>query len=133
MGTTLSSRSRSVGRWIFGILFILAGIGHFARPEMYMKIMPDYLPYHRELVLISGAFESALGLMLLIPTTRRLAAWGLIALLIAIFPANLDMFLHPEKSGLSPVALAIRLPIQGLLILWAWAYTGPERPTDDRP
>jgi uncharacterized membrane protein len=133
MGNTVRSRPKTIGRWIFGVLFILAGIGHFVRPEIYMKIMPDYLPYHRELVLISGAFESALGLMLLIPTTRRLAAWGLIALLIAIFPANLDMFLHPEKSGLSPVALAIRLPIQGLLILWAWAYTGPDQATVEGP
>ena len=65
----------------------------------------------------------ALGILLLVPTTSRLAAWGLVALLIAVFPANLFMYQHPEKFGLSPTLLLLRLPLQGILILWAYVYT----------
>ena len=118
---------RRVGMWTFAILFILAGIGHFAKPEFYMKIMPPYLPWHQVLVLVSGGFEIALGVCLLIPSTSRLAAWGIIALLIAVFPANLYMYQHRELFGMSPMALLIRLPLQGLLILWAYAYTKSPR------
>jgi uncharacterized membrane protein len=111
-----------VGRWIFGMLFIVAGVGHFAATNVYMKIMPSYLPYHRELVLLSGVFEVLLGILVLVPTTQRLAAWGLIALLIAVFPANVFMYQHAEKFGLPPLALLLRLPLQGLLIYWAYGY-----------
>ena len=69
-----------IGKWIFGILFVAAGANHFRSPEMYMKIMPPYLPFHRPLVLISGICEIGLGALLLIPRVSRLAAWGLIAL-----------------------------------------------------
>jgi uncharacterized membrane protein len=85
--------------------------------------MPPYLPLHRELVLLSGVFELALGILLLIPPTTNLAAWGLIALLIAVFPANLYMYQHRELFQVPPLALLLRLPLQGVLILWAWAYT----------
>jgi uncharacterized membrane protein len=112
-----------VGRWTLAALFVVGGIGHFVATDVYMKIMPPYLPYHRALVLLSGVFEVVLGLMLLVPTTSRLAAWGLIALLVAVFPANVFMYQHPEKFGLSPTLLLLRLPLQGLLILWAFAYT----------
>ena len=112
-----------VGRWIFAALFVAGGVGHFVKTDVYMRIMPPYLPYHRALVLLSGVFEVVLGLLLLVPTTSRPAAWGLIALLVAVFPANLFMYQHPEKFGLSPTLLLIRLPLQGVLILWAYAYT----------
>jgi uncharacterized membrane protein len=115
--------ARGIGKAAFAALFILGGIGHFAATDSYMKIMPPYLPYHRALVLLSGVFEVALGLLLLVPRASRPAAWGLIALLIAVFPANVFMYRHPERFGLSPTLLLLRLPLQGLLILWAWAYT----------
>ena len=99
--------------------------------DVYMKIMPPYLPYHRALVLLSGVFEVALGLLLLVPATSRLAAWGLIALLVAVFPANVFMYQHPEKFALSPTLLLLRLPLQGVLILWAYAYT--RRPVERDP
>jgi uncharacterized membrane protein len=112
-----------VGKWAFAALFIAGGVGHFVATHVYMKIMPPYLPYHRALVLLSGVFEVALGILLLVPTTTRLAAWGLIALLVAVFPANFYMFQHPERFSLSPTLLLLRLPLQVVLILWAYAYT----------
>jgi uncharacterized membrane protein len=113
-----------VGRWVFGVLFMAAGVMHFISPAFYMKIMPPYLPYPRTLVLVSGGFEIALGILLLVPRTSRLAAWGLIALLIAVFPANVYMYHYAKDFAISPLLLFLRLPLQGLLILWAYAYTG---------
>lgn len=85
--------------------------------------MPSYLHLHRALVLVSGVFEIALGLLLLILASSRVAAWGLITLLLAVFPANVFMYQNPERFSVSPTLLLLRLPLQGLLILWAWAYT----------
>ncbi len=113
-------------RWLFGILFILAGLNHFRSPDFYINIMPPYLPWHRELVAISGVAEIALGALLLFRRWAVLAGWGLIALLVAVFPANLHMAMHPELyPSISPAALWLRLPIQGLLIAWAYWYTRP--------
>ncbi len=112
-----------VGKGVFAALFVVGGVGHFVKTDVYMRIMPPYLPYHRALVLLSGVFEVALGILLLVPTTTRLAAWGLIALLVAVFPANLYMYQHPERFSLSPTLLLLRLPLQVVLILWAYAYT----------
>ncbi len=114
---------KGVGKSIFAAAFIVGGIGHFVATDVYLKIMPPYLPYHRALVLLSGVFEVALGLMQLAPATSRLAAWGLIALLVAVFPANVYMFQSSEQFGVSRNFLLLRLPLQGLLILWAFAYT----------
>ena len=113
----------SIGKWTFGVLFVAAGIGHFVAPDVYVRIMPPYLPFHRPLVLLSGAIEIILGVLLLIPWCPRLAAWGLIALLIAIFPANIYLYQHQEILRASPIVHLLRLPMQGVLILWAYAYT----------
>jgi uncharacterized membrane protein len=115
------------GKWLFGILFVAAGANHFRSPDMYMKIMPPYLPFHRELVLVSGAFEIILGGLLLVPHLSWLAAWGLIVLLIAIFPANIYLYQHQEILPGPPLLHLLRLPVQGVLIWWAWLYTKPER------
>ena len=80
---------KTVSRYIFGILFIVAGVLHFARPEFYLKIMPPYLPLHRELVYASGVFEILLGARLLTKRLEPLAGWGLISLLSAVFRANI--------------------------------------------
>jgi uncharacterized membrane protein len=119
---------KGVGKLAFAALFILGGVGHFVATDVYMKIMPSYLPYPRALILLSGVFELALGILLLVPGTSRLAAWGLIALLVAVFPANVFMYRHPEKFSIPPTLLLLRLPLQGVLILWAFAYT--RRPGD---
>ena len=111
-------------RWLLGVLFVLAGLNHFRSPNFYINIMPPYLPWHRELVAISGVAEIFLGVLLLFRRWAALAGWGLVALLIAIFPANLHMAMHPELyPTISPTALWLRLPIQGLLIAWAYWYT----------
>jgi uncharacterized membrane protein len=119
------------GKLLFATLFLVAGVSHFTSPEFFLKIVPPYLPYHRELVLISGVFEIALGVLLLVPKTSRLAAWGLVALLIAVFPANLYMYQHRELFPYPAIGLLLRLPVQALLILWAYAYT--RKASKDRP
>src|ERR1700677_231028 len=116
-----------LGKWLFGVLFILAGANHFRVPDWYMKIMPPYLPFHRPLVLISGVFEIALGAVLLVPRVSWLAAWGLIALLVAIFPANIYVYQRQEILPGPPLLHLLRLPLQGVLIWWAWIYTKQER------
>ena len=86
--------------------------------------MPPYLPWHYELVLISGVFEILGGVALLIPRLQVVAAWGLIALLVAVFPANIYMAQHPELYPvIPPTVLWARLPLQGVFILWAYWYT----------
>ena len=112
------------GRLLMGVLYVVAGAGHFLLTRVYVGIMPDYLPAHRELVLLSGAAEMAGGVGVLLPPTRRVAAWGLIALLVAVMPANVWMAQHPERYPTIPVWLLwARLPLQVPLVWWAWVYT----------
>jgi uncharacterized membrane protein len=104
--------------------YIAAGVNHFWHPEMYERIMPPWLPAHRALVLLSGLFEIILGLLLLFPQARSLAAWGLIILLIAVFPANVQMaFNYADKNHPHLWLALVRLPLQFFLIWWAWQYT----------
>jgi uncharacterized membrane protein len=111
-----------IGRVLMGAMYITAGISHFAFTRLYARIVPDYLPAHRELVLLSGIAEIAGGVGVLIPRTQRAAASGLVLLLIAVFPANLWMAQHPERYGIPQWTLWLRLPLQGALIAWAWRY-----------
>lgn len=108
--------------------YVLAGINHFVNPDIYLPMMPPYLPWHRALILLSGAAEAGLGLALLVPSIRPAAAWGIIVLLIAIFPANLHIALHDVPLFGNPEGFGVwnwvRLPFQALLIAWAWWYTG---------
>jgi uncharacterized membrane protein len=110
------------------LFFVAAGINHFLAPDFYLKMMPPYLPWHAALNYLSGAFEIILGLMLLLPRLSRLAAWGIIALLIAVFPANLHIALNPELfPDVKPVVFWIRLPFQALFIAWAYWFTRPDK------
>ena len=114
-------------RLLFALFFIAAGLNHFRIPAFYQRMIPTALPDPEALVASSGACEIFGGLLLMVPRTRRIAAWGLIALLIAVFPANIQMALHPELfPELNPVALLLRLPLQFVLIAWAWRYTRRE-------
>ena len=109
---------------VFGLFFVAAGVNHFLATGFYLRMMPAYVPWHVELVYLSGHAEIALGILVLIPTTSRLAAWGLIALLIAVFPANLQMALHPDTfPEFSATGLWGRLPLQAVLVAWAYRYT----------
>jgi uncharacterized membrane protein len=114
----------SILKIFFGLFFVGAGVNHFLATNFYLRMMPAYVPWHIELVRISGVAEIALGILMLIPKTSVLAAWGLIALLIAVFPANLQMALHPDTfPEFTATSLWIRLPLQGVLIAWAVWYT----------
>ena len=113
-------------KYVLAAFFILTGLCHFIIPAYFLKIMPPYLPWHLFLVYLSGFFEIALGLMILKRKLSRVAAWGLIALLIAVFPANIHMALNPQLyPEINPVALWIRLPLQLVLVAWAYWYTKP--------
>jgi uncharacterized membrane protein len=110
--------------YLMSLFYTLAGLLHFIIPEFYKKMMPSYLPAHDLLILLSGIAEVILGLSLLIPKTRKIACYGVIALLIAIFPANVFMLqqaMNGVDMGASVSALAIRLPFQFLFIYWAWS------------
>jgi uncharacterized membrane protein len=112
----------------FAALFIGSGILHFTRRRVYLRLMPPYLPRPRELVALSGVIEGGLGVLLLVPATRRFAGWALIATLLAIFPANLygatsAGTAHPAMPGVPVWAAWLRLPLQGVLIAWAYWYT----------
>ncbi len=109
------------------VFWVVAGVNHFVSPDFYVPMMPPYLPAHLELVYLSGVFEILGGVFVLIPRTRALAGWGLIALLMAIFPANVHMALSPELfPDTSAFALYARLPFQALFITWAYWATRPE-------
>jgi uncharacterized membrane protein len=104
-----------------GAFFLIAGSLHFLRPKPYVAIVPDALPRKREIVFASGLAELAGGAGVLVPGTRRLAGWWLIATLIAIFPANVNMAVNAERFRVVPEPLLwARLPLQGALIAWVW-------------
>ena len=101
--------------------FLLAGSLHFLRPRPYVAIVPEALPRKREIVFASGVAELAGGAGVLPVRTRRLAGWWLIATLIAIFPANVNMAVKADRSRAIPEPLLwARLPLQGVLIAWVW-------------
>jgi uncharacterized membrane protein len=110
------------------VFYIVAGALHFIKPAPYLRIMPQYVPWHPAMVGISGAFEILGGLGLLVPSTRGAAAWGLVVLLVAVFPANVYMALHPVEAGAASIAPVLRwgrLPIQAVLIWWLLWCTRP--------
>ncbi|MEB3220374.1 MAG: DoxX family protein [Nostocales cyanobacterium 94392] len=117
-------------RVVLAVSIIIVGITHFTIPQPYVKIMPPQLPYPLGLVYLSGFYEILGGIGLLVPPLSQPAAWGLIALFIAVYPANINMAInHIEIESMpysgSPLFQAIRLPLQGVLIAWAYWYTKP--------
>ena len=106
--------------------FVVAGVNHFVNPDLYVAIMPPYLPAHFVIVYVSGGFEVVGGIGVLVPAVRALAGWGLVLLLAAVFPANLHMALNAELfSGFPAFALYARLPVQVLFAAWAYWATRP--------
>ena len=124
--------------YVMGSLYVVAGVLHFVVPELYVQIIPPILPAPLALVYLSGVAEIACGIGVLIPRTRRYAAWATIALLIAIFPANVYMATSMAVvDGIgggdpSPLIRWGRLPLQAVLILWAAWYTRPLPETERR-
>ena len=115
---------KKISYYFFGVFYIIAGALHFVNPDFYMKIMPLYLPFHLALVYLSGLVEILLGIGLIYRPMRQYAAWGIIALLIAVFPANIFLAFNEgaqEALGTNQLeALWIRFPIQLLFIIIAW-------------
>ena len=120
-----------VFRAALALVMVVAGGLHFAATDAYVGIMPDYLPWHRELVWLSGALEILLGLGLLWRNTRGSAGIGLILLYLAVLPANVNMAVHdiqPAGFHIPAFLLWARLPLQLAFIYWAWRVSRPDRP-----
>lgn len=103
--------TKTILRWIMALFYVAAGANHVLRPQLYLELMPPYLPWHLELVYLSGAAEIALGCGVLVPRFRRFSGWGLIALLIAVFPANINAAIHHFRAVPDWILLG-RLPLQ---------------------
>ncbi len=110
--------------YLMAALYMLAGWNHFRKPKLYLKIIPPYFKNPLLLNKLSGIAEITLGMFLCFPLFTKVAAWGIIALLIAVFPAHLYMLQNKKAGlGLPKWALWIRLPLQITLIYWAFQYT----------
>ena len=110
--------------YVMAFIYFVAGINHFRNPRLYIKIIPPSFPNPKLLNIISGLAEILLGIGLCIPMISNYAAWGVIAVLIAVFPANIYMFTNQKASmGLPKWVLLLRIPLQLLLIFWAYQYT----------
>jgi len=118
-------RVRTVSKCLLASFMVGAGVMHFVNPEFFLKIMPPYLPLHSDLVIISGICEIVLGVLLLVSQSSRLAAWGIVALLIAVFPANIYLFQNQQLMPAPQFVHLLRLPLQGVFILWAYCLTRP--------
>lgn len=121
---------RALSRWVLAAAFVFAGVMHFVITGAYVRIMPPWIPLHREMVLLSGVCQIAGGIGLLVPRMRREAAIGLVLLLIAVFPANVQMLLNARAAGASSTAQTLlwaRLPLQLALAAWVLFAAGPWR------
>lgn len=134
---TVTIRKPSLGRTLgLGFVFLwffIGGIAHFAATDVEMRIVPPWLPAHRQLVLISGVFELLGAFGVLWRPTRQLAGWGLILLTLAVTPANVFMLQQADHYPTVPYwALVVRLPIQVALLVCIWWSTRPENPSTAR-
>ncbi len=109
-------------RWLLAVFLVVAGANHFRTPEIYLGMMPPWLPAPAVLNAIAGGAEILGGIGILVPRTRRLAGWGLVFLLMAVFPANVHVALEGKMPGtsFSPLTLWLRLPVQVAFIAWVW-------------
>jgi len=118
------------------VFFVAAGTNHFINPELYVAVIPPILPAPRALVFISGFAEIVGGMAVLLPSFRKLAGWGLVILLIAVFPANIYMAMEELKIGaqmVPPWVLWTRLPLQLVLIGWVWVACHDGKRDELRP
>jgi len=120
------NRFKKMTIYFMSTAYIYVGIRHFIDPDFFLAIMPDYLPLHLEAVYLSGVFEILLGGMLLFKEYRKVAGWGLIALLLAVFPANIYLAqneIAQQSINISQTAAIVRLPFQALFIGIAYWHT----------
>ena len=120
------NRFKKMTIYFMSAAYIYVGIQHFIDPDFFLAIMPDYLPLHLEAVYLSGVFEILLGGMLLFKEYRKVAGWGLIALLLAVFPANIYLAqneIAQQSINISQTAAIVRLPFQALFISIAYWHT----------
>ncbi|TLD71858.1 DoxX family membrane protein [Phragmitibacter flavus] len=112
---------RRIFRWLLAVFFVVAGVNHFLNPAPYLAMMPKYLPWPEFLHLMAGVVEVVAGVAVLIPRLRRLAGWGMMAILVAVFPANVQiaMFGWPGYDIPNWVLWA-RLPFQLVFMVWVW-------------
>lgn len=115
---------KAVFLYLMPAFYVLAGINHFVNPGFYERIIPPWLPYPSAINYASGSCEIIFGILLIPPATRKIAAWLIIILLIAVFPANVQMMLNYWHSKHPQFWITVaRLPFQAGLIWWAWLYT----------
>lgn len=121
------SLAKRISLFLIAAFFVAAGVGHFTNADFFVRIMPPYLPAHLELVYLSGVFEILGAIGILIGATRAYATLGLVALLFAVYPANIHMAMNPELfPDMSATALYLRLPMQFVLMGWLWWATRPD-------
>ncbi|MDZ5811917.1 DoxX family membrane protein [Halorubrum sp. AD140] len=128
------ARRKPALRRVMGASYVVAGVAHFLAPDSFARAVPPEFPRPRALVYLSGVAEILLGLGMQFDRTRRASAWGIVALLVAVFPANVHMatddvaaeFAPDRLAGIARVAAWVRLPLQAVLVLWAWWHTRPE-------
>ncbi|WP_263357770.1 DoxX family protein [Acidicapsa ligni] len=130
MEITVHSRGYYVGLVVMGLFYVVSGLNHFRNLQAYLPIMPPYIPWPGMMIYISGAAEilGGIGVLmpdgLVFPRTRAFAAWGIVALLIAVSPVHINMCIHPENFPQIPLwVIWVRLPLQLPLIAWALNYT----------
>ncbi len=111
-----------IALYAMATLYILAGLNHFRVPEFYLRLMPPYIPEHQLMILLSGIAELTLGILLLFKRTRKLASWGIIAMLLVFFSVHIYMLQerHTVFADVSEAILWIRIPLQFILIYWAF-------------
>lgn len=111
------------------LLYVAAGINHFVKPEFYMKAMPHYVPFHSVCVIFSGICEVLLALLLISNRTRKVAAWLIISMLVVFFTIHIQMLVDSlDNDDVMFWVAIIRIPIQFILIWWAWLYTKNPQP-----
>jgi len=128
------ARRKRLLRRVMGANYVLAGVAHFLAPDSFAEAVPPEFPRPRTLVYLSGVAEIALGVGVQFDRTRRASAWGIVALLVAVFPANVYMatddaaaeFVPDRLAGVARAAAWARLPLQAVLVLWAWWHALPE-------
>ena len=115
--------TETAGLYVMAIMYVFAGLMHFVKPKLYMRVMPEYLPNHKALVFWSGIAEILLGIGLCIPVLKVISSYGIIAMLIVFLMVHLYILTGEKAStGIPKWILILRIPLQFGLMYWAWVY-----------